>query len=592
MDRESMSNEENYCFDVGGYLIVRGVLGRGEVAALNSAIDNSGRSQGMLGWPHPHREPFRDLLVHPHLVWYLNQIVGHGFRLETEPELLCDDTCETDAPLNGGNEPRDPTRAYYYQNGRRFSETVRVVWALADAEAGAGGFVIVPCSHRSNVETPDDVLTGNDDMGLTQQPALRAGDLLIVAGALLQGMRAWKGVGPQRLLSYEFAGRGVIRTPGTGPAAGEDPAPEWMSAITAEQRASLHRPGYRTTTPPPTILTDGKSVRLDESRDVYHPSIYVRNADSGIDEKEFYFWDLCGHLVLRNVMDDGWLEQANEAVDRFEDRIEVGRELSGGSRALAGTGRPLLSGLLQLPEPYCDPFRRMVAHPVVEHRLNWMGASGGRMGGATAFCSVKGGSGHSLHDANEPLNPGRGYIYQNGRSYCEAVTVSWQLRDVPAGLGGFACVPGSHKAQYRMPPGVRSCDDHMGLVVQPAMKAGDVLFFMDGGQTHGALAWKNEIARRAVLIKYSSRNFNRSGGEMAHPENRWGDLVEEMDDAQLAVMRGPDRDVFNQNVPRLEVSDGRVSVSYERGGALYSSEAPTGPVTPKGSSASEQRKGD
>ncbi len=175
MDQESMSHEENYCFDVGGYLVVRGVLGRGEVAALNSAIDTSGRNEGMLGWPHPLREPFRDLLVHPHLVWYLNQIVGQGFRLETEPELLCDDTCETEAPLQGGNEPRDPTRAYYYQNGRRFSETVRAVWALADAEAGAGGFVMVPCSHKSNVETPDDVLTGDDDMGLTLQPALEGG---------------------------------------------------------------------------------------------------------------------------------------------------------------------------------------------------------------------------------------------------------------------------------------------------------------------------------------------------------------------------------------------------------------------------------
>ena len=51
-----------------------------------------------------------------------------------------------------------------------------------------------------------------------------------------------------------------------------------------------------------------------------------------------------------------------------------------------------------------------------------------------------------------------------------------------------------------------------------------------------------------------------------------------MTDAQLAVMRGPDRDVFNKNVPRLAVSDGEVSVSYERGSKLYSAEAPTGPV--------------
>lgn len=32
--------------------------------------------------------------------------------------------------------------------------------------------------------------------------------------------------------------------------------------------------------------------------------------------------------------------------------------------------------------------------------------------------------------------------FKNGRSFCETVTVAWQLRDVPPGGGGFACVPG------------------------------------------------------------------------------------------------------------------------------------------------------
>jgi ectoine hydroxylase-related dioxygenase (phytanoyl-CoA dioxygenase family) len=110
------------------------------------------------------------------------------------------------------------------------------------------------------------------------------------------------------------------------------------------------------------------------------------------------------------------------------------------------------------------------------------------------------------------------------------------------------------------------------------MKAGDVLFFMDGATTHGALAWQGDIPRRGILHKYSSRNFNRSGGAMTHPENRWGKLVEGMTDVQLSVMRGPDRDVFQHNVPRLDVVNGGLVVSYERGRSLYSQDAPTGPV--------------
>ena len=252
MDRETMGNEENYCFDLAGYLHVPGVLVRGEVERLNKALDEAGRNEGMLGWSAPHRDPFLDLLVQPQLVWYLNQIVGYGFRLDREPELLCDETCDVTAPLVGGNEPRQPGRAYYHQNGRRICEAVRVLWALSDVNEGDGGFVMVPRTHKSNVETPEDVATGEDDMGQTYQPALKAGDLLLVAGSALQGMRLWQGEGPQRLLSYEYVGRGVIQSAGTGPKTKEYPVPEWHSEISAEQRASLYKPGYQETTPPPT----------------------------------------------------------------------------------------------------------------------------------------------------------------------------------------------------------------------------------------------------------------------------------------------------------------------------------------------------
>lgn len=578
MDRTEMTNEEDYAFDVVGYLHVPNVLAKAEVARLNETIDTAGQLGGMLGWEGDLRAPFRELLVQPQMVWYLNQIVGPGFRLDREPEILCEKTCDTSAPLVGGNEPRDPALTYYHQNGRRFCEGVRVIWALEDVKAGDGGFVVVPCAHKSNVETPEAIVAGEDDKDFLVQPEMKAGDLLIVGLSVLQGMRPWMSENRQRLLSYEYVGRGVIRSAGVGTEAEKQPQADWMAEMTPEQQASVHKPGYRDTTPPPSLVTDGETVKLDESRNLYHPSILIKDPNSTIDETEFYFWDLNGYLVLRGVMDDEWLAEANAVVDKFEDQIEVGEVTSGKSKSLVGTGRPELKGLLQLPDPYNKPFRRMIANPVIEHRLNWMGGSGGRTGSPSLFASVKGTSGHAQHGNGEPLNPSRQYVYQNGRSYCEAVTVTWQLRDVTEADGGFACVPGSHKANYNAPPGVRTCDDHMGLVKHIGMKAGDVLFFMDGATSHGTFAWQGELSRRGVLIKYSSRNFNRSGGPLAHPENRWGDLVEGMNDAQLAVMRGPDRDVFGNNVPRLDVQNGEINVSYERGGSLYSKDTPKGPV--------------
>src|SRR5438093_40008 len=58
MQRQEMSNEENYAFDVAGYLHVPGVLSREEVVVLNRALDAAEQAEGMLGWPAPDRELF------------------------------------------------------------------------------------------------------------------------------------------------------------------------------------------------------------------------------------------------------------------------------------------------------------------------------------------------------------------------------------------------------------------------------------------------------------------------------------------------------------------------------------------------------
>ena len=568
MDREMMSNEENYAFDVAGYLHVPGVLNRGEVDTLNKALDEVDECEGMLGWEGSDRELFRDLLVNPQLVWYLNQIIGAGFRLDQAPRLLGNREGKVRMNLTGGDEPRNPSRAYYIQNGRRSCQGVKAIWVLEDVAEGDGGLVVVQASHKSNVETPEDLATGVDDMSLVKQPALKAGDLFLLAEPALQGVRPWTAE-PKRLLTYWYAGRAAIQSNGLGPGADEDGLSEWANELPPEQKAVMHKPGMKGSNPPPVLNTDGEKTWIEESSEVIHPSIYIRDPDSGIDEKEFYFWDLNGYLVVPGVMDEEWLAQANEVVDKHQDKIKVGGELARGSISQAGTGRPLLSGLMELPTEESEPFRRMMTHPAVIHRLNWMGASGYRTGGGSIFCAVEGTSGHTLHDGNEPMSPSRGYYFKNGRSYAETVTVTWQLRDVEPGLGGFACVPGSHKTQYPMPPGIRTCDEQMGLVVQPVMKAGDVLFFMDGGCTHGALVWKNSIPRRGMLIKYQSKNSNWGGG-VIDPQERWGDMVEDMTEEQFAVMRGPERDGRDRTVPRLVVENGKALVSYDPEGDRYS----------------------
>ena len=255
MDNEVMSNEENYAFDVAGYLHIPGALNQEEVAALNEALDAAGENEALLG--DLHRELFRDLLVHPKLVWYLNQIVGHGFRLDQAPRLLGNREGEIGTTLVGGDEPRNPSQAYRQQNGRRRCQGVRAIWVLEDVAEGDGGLVVVQASHKSNVETPDDLATGVDDMGLVVQPELKAGDLFLVAAPTLQGVRPWK-VDPKRLLTYWYAARAAVQSNPVGPHSETESLPGWADEATPEQKAVLYTPGFKGSNPPPVVNTDGE----------------------------------------------------------------------------------------------------------------------------------------------------------------------------------------------------------------------------------------------------------------------------------------------------------------------------------------------
>ena len=174
-----------------------------------------------------------------------------------------------------------------------------------------------------------------------------------------------------------------------------------------------------------------------------------------MDARERYFWDLTGYLVVRNVLTAEELSACNAAIDHCMDQMQQSPDnggTQGRSNALQGTGQQTLPNLLELPHPHCDPFRRLLVHPQVVSRLNAMCGKGFRHDhGPWVSYSPKGTEGLILHGAGEPHRPYVAYHHQNGQFHCAGVTVTWQLADCKAGDGGFACVPGSHKAKFPMP---------------------------------------------------------------------------------------------------------------------------------------------
>ena len=232
--------------------------------------------------------------------------------------------------------------------------------------------------------------------------------------------------------------------------------------------------------------------------------------------------------------------------------------------------------LLRLTAPHCDPFRKMIVHPEIISRLRVMCGQGFRLDHGPQFVGgLPGITNHSLHGAGEPHRDVVAYNHSSGQTYVGGVTVAYALHDAWEGEGGFACVPGSHKSKFPMPAGVRDFSDEMGVVEKPNVRAGDVVFFMDGAQTHGARAWRAKHDRRAILIKYASRTATRQGASLqcVDPDVYWDTpIVQGMTPEQRAVMFGP-ASAPRTEACRLDIDEsGTVSVAKpserRRGGSL------------------------
>jgi len=514
-----MTADEDYGFDVTGYLHIPQVLTAAQVEACNTSIDAVDRTGGMLDWPAPHAAPFQGLLENPVLAGYVESLCGSDFVLDKAPSLVADGVeGAAGAPLSMG--PPEDRRRLRYANyaDTRVSKGLRLFLALAPTAAD-GGVVLVPGSHTRLGEPPAAFLDGSDDMGMIEQPELKMGDVLLCASTTLYGIRGR----PGRVLEMQTIHSNVTPTD----ACAEVEGPEWLYELSAEKQAMV---GPRMTGRGGTVVSDGKRAWLGMVEE--QPASVEFNLDeySQPDPDEYWFWDVRGYLVLRGVMDEEWLAAANSALDaalemqeslpdghptRIEDVYEQAyREnayqwLDTSARLYGTIHRPRIGGLYRLPKPHCEPFRRMIAHPAVVQRLNWMLGYGSREAD-DAMCCVypKGTSGGSLHGQST-----RSFAVHHGRMLCEQVNVAWALQDEAPGFGegsgGFVCIPGSHKAQYPFPRGLTTCID-LPQVYKPAMKAGDVLFF--GTVAHGTTAWRSEWPRRTTIQFMGSSNVDLPPG--------------------------------------------------------------------------------
>lgn len=115
--------------------------------------------------------------------------------------------------------------------------------------------------------------------------------------------------------------------------------------------------------------------------------------------------------------------------------------------------------------------------------------------------------GGGLHGGSSPYDPAQYYHNYRGRMYSGLTVASYALTDALMEDGGFACIPGSHKASFPLPSHYHSLDNPTAVVMRVPVQAGDCVLFTEA-LTHGTLPWKAEHQRRNLFLKYSPKHLS------------------------------------------------------------------------------------
>ena len=202
----------------------RGTHGRGDIG-------------GILTWPEPWCQPFRDLLSHPPALRYMLELIGNGFRYGNANGISMTTGAEG-CILHGGGVDANQHR-YRYQNGTMWNNLMGVCYQLADINPGDGGFVCIPGSHKANFDCPEDVQLLERDIGCFKHLPMKAGSALIFTEALTHGTLPWQGAHERRTLLYRYAAGAFVNARGMNNP--EQYAP-FLDELTPLQQALMEPP--------------------------------------------------------------------------------------------------------------------------------------------------------------------------------------------------------------------------------------------------------------------------------------------------------------------------------------------------------------
>ena len=237
MKKKKISEIDKYLFDLNGYIVVKNALKKSEINACNKIIDklknikngewdgyvhghNYGGKEGLnLQQIYEAGKPFEKLIDHPSWIHHMLEFVGGEgtFDQYHGPLFIDENFANVRGPgeaigIHSGNPEGLKRNHYRYQDDKFHCSQVNILLALTDIGKGDGGTVVIPSSHKSNIQHPEykknfmkkNKVTSAEAMTASKEIYLKAGDGLIFVDSLCHGSAKRINKGERRIVVYRY----------------------------------------------------------------------------------------------------------------------------------------------------------------------------------------------------------------------------------------------------------------------------------------------------------------------------------------------------------------------------------------------------
>ena len=237
MKKKKISEIDKYLFDLNGYIVVKNALKKSEINACNKIIDKlkNIKNGEWAGYVHGHNyggkeglnlqqiyeagKPFEKLIDHPSWIHHMLEFVGGEgtFDQYHGPLFIDENFANVRGPgeaigIHSGNPEGLKRNHYRYQDDKFHCSQVNILLALTDIGKGDGGTVVIPSSHKSNIQHPEykknfmkkNKVTSAETMTASKEIYLKTGDGLIFVDSLCHGSAKRINKGERRIVVYRY----------------------------------------------------------------------------------------------------------------------------------------------------------------------------------------------------------------------------------------------------------------------------------------------------------------------------------------------------------------------------------------------------